>query len=93
MSKSLRSHPRVRHLVFALLMSGLMSLLMSAIITLVNTGPAPGYLLRWLSSFIVAWAVAFPLVTVMAPLARRLTDLLLGAPTPTAAPASLKSPQ
>lgn len=94
MSKSLRSHPRVRHLVFALLMSGLMSLFMSAIITFINTGSAAGFLLRWMHAFVVAWAAAFPLVTLMAPVARRLTELLLGKPEPSPGPpVSVKSPQ
>lgn len=82
MSRPIRSNPRVRHLVFALFMSGLMSLLMSGVITYINTGLAPGFLIRWMHAFVVAWAVAFPLVSVIAPLAHRLTNLVLGPQLP-----------
>ncbi|MDF1779705.1 MAG: DUF2798 domain-containing protein [Alcanivoracaceae bacterium] len=70
-----RSFPSARHrnLVFAFFMSCLMSLMMSAVITLVNTGMDSGYPLRWLSAFVIAWAVAFPLVSLIAPIAHRLT--------------------
>lgn len=68
---------RVRPLVFGFYMSGIMSLLMSGVITFINTGLGDGYLMRWMPAFLVAWAVAFPLVTFIAPLAGRLTDLTL----------------
>ncbi|WP_281246584.1 DUF2798 domain-containing protein [Marinobacter zhejiangensis] len=75
-------------------MSGLMSLLMSGVITFINTGFASGYLLRWMHAFVVAWAVAFPLVSLIAPLARRLTDLVLGNPVPSdVQPVSTEPPQ
>lgn len=72
-----RSGALARHLVFACMMSGLMSVLMSGIITFINTGLTPGFGGRWLQAFIVAWVVAFPLVSVIAPFARRMTDQLM----------------
>ncbi|BES69308.1 hypothetical protein RE428_03260 [Marinobacter nanhaiticus D15-8W] len=54
-----------------------MSILMSGIITFINTGLTAGFGGRWLQAFIVAWAVAFPLVSVIAPVARRMTDKLM----------------
>lgn len=65
---------RVPQLVFAGYMSGMMSLLMSGVITLINTGVAGAFLQRWLAAWLVAWVVAFPLVVLIAPLARRMTD-------------------
>ena len=64
---------RVRQLVFGFYMSGIMSLLMSGVITVINTGPGNGFLARWMAAFFVAWGVAFPLVTFIAPLAGRMT--------------------
>ncbi len=64
---------RIRQLVFAFYMSGIMSLLMSGVITFINTGMHSGYVYRWMPAFLVAWAVAFPLVTFIAPLAGKMT--------------------
>lgn len=77
MSKTAHLGGRRRDLVFAFVMSGLMSLLMSAVVTLINTGLDAGFPQRWLHAFIVAWAVAFPLVSVIAPLAHRITDAVM----------------
>ena len=69
---------RLRQLVFGFYMSGMMSLLMSGVITLINTGMDSGFLYRWVPAFLVAWAVAFPLVTFIAPVAVKLTEMTLG---------------
>ncbi|WP_260523775.1 DUF2798 domain-containing protein [Marinobacter arenosus] len=58
-------------------MSGIMSFLMSGVITLINTGIDAGFPNRWAAAGLVAWGVAFPLVTFIAPLAGRLTDVTL----------------
>ncbi|WP_346838147.1 DUF2798 domain-containing protein [Microbulbifer sp. SAOS-129_SWC] len=63
--------------VFALFMSCMMSLLMSALVTFMNTGIDAGFPQRWLHAFGAAWVVAFPLVSFIAPLAHRLTRLLV----------------
>ena len=59
-------------------MSGMMSLLMSGVITFINTGMDSEFIYRWMPAFFVAWAVAFPLVTFIAPMAVRLTEMTLG---------------
>lgn len=64
---------RIRQLVFGFYMSGIMSLLMSGVITFINTGMDNGFFYRWMAAFLVAWAVAFPLVTFIAPLAGKMT--------------------
>lgn len=71
---------RLRHLVFGFYMSGMMSLLMSGVITFINTGMDSAFIYRWLPAFLVAWAVAFPLVTFIAPIAVKLTEMTLGLP-------------
>lgn len=68
---------RLRQLVFGFYMSGMMSLLMSGVITFINTGMDSEFIYRWLPAFLVAWAVAFPLVTFIAPIAVKLTEITL----------------
>lgn len=78
MSKQPVVNPRRRNLLFAFFMSGLMSLLMSGVITLINTGVDMGFVWRWMNAFFVAWGVAFPLLSFIAPLAHRMTDGVFG---------------
>ncbi|WP_417545897.1 DUF2798 domain-containing protein [Marinobacter sp.] len=71
---------RQRQLVFGFYMSGIMSLLMSGVITSINTGIDSEFVYRWMPAFVVAWAVAFPLVTFIAPIAVKLTEMTLARP-------------
>jgi hypothetical protein len=64
--------------MFGFYMSCMMSLLMSGVITFMNTGLDAQFIFRWLRAFLVAWAVAFPLVTFIAPMAGKLTEFTLG---------------
>ncbi|PFG09427.1 MULTISPECIES: DUF2798 domain-containing protein [unclassified Marinobacter] len=68
---------RVRQLIFGFYMSCMMSLLMSGVITFMNTGLDAQFAFRWLRAFLVAWGVAFPLVTFIAPIAGKLTEFTL----------------
>ncbi|MDX1756245.1 MAG: DUF2798 domain-containing protein [Marinobacter sp.] len=77
MTTTVSRRGRLRNLVFAFFMSGLMSLCMSGVVTFFNTGMDAGFPARWMGAFLVAWAVAFPLVSIVAPVAHRLTDLAL----------------
>ena len=66
-------------LVFAALMSLLMSTLMSAWVTWLNLGFGPHYVSRWLHALAAAWPCAFAIVVAAAPsvqgLARRLAGV------------------
>ena len=64
--------------LFALLLSGMMSLIVSGVATLRAVGLPAGFVGLWLTSWLSSWAVAFPAVLVVAPLARRLVALLTG---------------
>jgi hypothetical protein len=66
-------------LLFALLLSGQMSLLVSGISTWRAAGLAPGFVVLWLSGWLAAWAIAFPIAAVVAPVTRRLVRGLLAA--------------
>ena len=68
---------RYSHLLFGLILSGLMSFIVSGIATLRSVGPVPDFLSLWLSAWLPSWAVAFPSVLVAAPIARRLVARLV----------------
>lgn len=68
--------------VFGLLLSGLMSLVVSGIATWNAIGLTPDFNVRWLGSWLFAWAVAFPSVLVVAPVVRRITHILVARPNP-----------
>ncbi len=63
--------------LFGLILSGLMSLLVSGISTYRAVGFAEGYAGLWTSAWLFAWFVAFPVVLVVAPLARRAVARLV----------------
>jgi hypothetical protein len=60
------------HILFGLILSGLMSCIVSGIATFRAIGAATGFLHFWGGAWITSWAVAFPTVLVVAPLARRI---------------------
>ena len=64
-------------IVFALILSGLMSCLVSGIATLRALGPVAGFLGLWFQAWITSWLVAFPAALVVAPLARRLAQWVI----------------
>lgn len=64
---------RIRQMIFGFYISGIMSLLMSGVIVFINTGIDNGFVYSWMSSFVVAWAVAFPSASIMTPLAGKMT--------------------
>ncbi len=68
---------RYAPLLFALLLSGFMSLMVSGISTLRATGPVPGFLELWISAWLAAWLFAFPAVLLITPLARRVVEGLV----------------
>lgn len=69
---------RFAPVLFGFILSGLMSCIVSAIATMRAIGLPPEFLATWTSSWVFAWAVAFPTVLVLAPLTRRLVARLTG---------------
>lgn len=65
---------RYAHVVFGLLLSGLMSFLVAGIATLRALGLVDGFAVKWLTAWLGAWSVAFPAVLVVAPVVRRLVS-------------------
>ncbi len=68
--------------LLALFTSLFMSLLMSGVITLINLGAVEGFFLIWMRAFVMAFAIAFPAILLVLPLARRLVHLLTTEPLP-----------
>jgi len=57
-----------------------MSLITTGIATVFAIGFPPNLFSIWTTSWIAAWAVAFPTVLFVAPFARRLTSLIVATP-------------
>lgn len=68
---------RFEHLLFALLLSGLMSLLVSGVATWNAIGLVDDFNAKWRAAWLGSWAVAFPAVMVIAPLVRRIVSRLI----------------
>lgn len=68
--------------IFAALMSLLMTVIMSGWITWLNVGFQPNYADRWLHAFLAAWPAAFVSVMLIAPAVQRLTLRLAFRPKP-----------
>ncbi|MBY6057509.1 DUF2798 domain-containing protein [Leisingera daeponensis] len=71
---------RFAPVLFALLLSGMMSCIVSGIATLRVTG-LDGFAAAWMAAWSVSWPVAFPAVLVVAPVARRLVARLVRQPS------------
>lgn len=63
--------------LFGLILSGLMSLLVSGISTYQAVGVSDRFAGLWLGAWLTAWLIAFPVVLVVAPLARRAVAALV----------------
>ncbi|WP_207882958.1 DUF2798 domain-containing protein [Pseudomonas sp. 30_B] len=68
---------RYSPLLFALILSGVMTLLVSGLSTFRAVGLVPDLTQLWLGAWLSSWCIAFPLVLVIAPLTRRLVEKLV----------------
>lgn len=66
-------------MIFAALMSFLMTVIMSGWITWLNIGFHPDYAARWGHAFLAAWPAAFFAVMTIAPMVQRVTLRLAAA--------------
>lgn len=71
---------RFAPVLFGFILSALMSFLVSGIATFRNAGLVEGFLGLWVSAWLPSWLIAFPVVLVVAPIARRLVGVLVKAP-------------
>jgi hypothetical protein len=63
--------------IFPVLMAGVMAFLMTALITWLNLGFPPNYLLLWIKAFAIAWPAAALAAFIAIPLARRATATIV----------------
>ncbi len=71
--------PRFAPVVFGFVLSALMSFIVSGIATLRAAGLQDAFLQLWLGAWLPSWLVAFPVVLVVAPLARKAVSKLVRA--------------
>jgi hypothetical protein len=70
---------RLAPVLFGLLLSGMMSAMVSGISTLRAAGLSEALPRLWLEAWLFSWAVAFPVVLVLAPFTRRVVARLVRA--------------
>lgn len=67
---------RYTMLVFAVLLSGVMTFVVSGIATAINVGLPPDFLARWAGAWMLTWVIACPVLLVVRPMVTRLTERL-----------------
>lgn len=67
---------RFAHLTFSFFLSGMMSFIITGVATFRAIGLSPEILHLWITAWPISWMIAFPAVTVVAPIARRLSLLV-----------------
>ena len=75
-------HPRFAPALFGLVLSALMSFVVSGIATFRIAGLIDGFFGLWINAWLLSWLIAFPVVLVVAPIARRFVGMLVKAPAP-----------
>ena len=67
------------HLIFSIVMSLFMISIMSFVVTYLNLGGWTDQIIeKWLSSFVIAWIVGFPLLYVFGPIFKKAIMKSLG---------------
>ena len=70
--------PKKFHLVFSSVMGAMMVSIVTFVITTVNFGFGPNFLVSWATAFGIAYVIAVPTIFFLAPIARKITARLLG---------------
>lgn len=70
---------RFAPIAFGFVLSSLMSFLVSGIATFRNAGLVENFFTLWIGAWIPSWLIAFPVVLVVAPVARRIVGSLVRA--------------
>lgn len=63
---------KYEQVAFGFLLSAMMSFLVSGFATLIALGLSADFPLSWVKAWLPSWALAFPVVLVVAPFVRRL---------------------
>jgi len=68
---------RFAPIAFGFVLSAMMSFLVSGIATFRNAGPVDNFMQLWVGAWLPSWLIAFPVVLVVAPIARRVVGSLV----------------
>jgi uncharacterized protein DUF2798 len=64
-------------LILALMMSSVMVFMVTLLVTYLNLGLAPDFLIQWVKAYFIAWPVAAGTAFTIMPGCRRLTDRIV----------------
>jgi hypothetical protein len=64
-------------LILACIMTAVMVFTVTLIVTFINLGLRPDFLMRWAEAYIIAWPIAAGTAFVVMPTSRRLTDVIM----------------
>ena len=64
--------------ILAAVMSSVMVLMVTLLVTYLNLGFHHGFLLQWVKAYFIAWPVAATTGFLVMPVARRVTDYIVG---------------
>jgi hypothetical protein len=64
-------------LILSLMMSSIMVFMVTLLVTYLNLGFVPDFLLQWAKAYVIAWPVAAGTAFTIMPTCRRLTDHLI----------------
>ncbi|OFI34274.1 DUF2798 domain-containing protein [Alteromonas lipolytica] len=70
-------HPRFAPIVFSLFMAFFMSGIMSLVVTTINIGFVDELAVRWLNSWPMTFAIAWPTIMLVAPMVKRIVGRLI----------------
>ena len=73
-------HPRYNAIILPLIVTCIMTLIVSGVSTLRAIGLAPTFVPTWLSAWLMSWAIAFPVMVLFMPYARRITAAFVEPP-------------
>lgn len=68
---------KYQRIVFAFFMALLMSCIMSLVISIFNVGLVSNIIHIWLKAWAFAFIIAFPTITVVAPIVQKLVSLVI----------------
>ncbi len=69
--------PKFAPVLFGFILSALMSFVVSGISTVRTAGLVEGFANLWLSAWLPSWLIAFPIVLIVAPIARQTVQRLV----------------
>jgi hypothetical protein len=64
-------------LILSFMMSSVMVFMVTLLVTYLNLGVVPDFLLQWAKAYVIAWPVAAGTAFTIMPICRRLTDRIV----------------